>query len=161
MQKKQFLLAGTVSKTTTKQKSRQMSMLTLLNSHWSVRKMVNKCLDSIGWMLMRTSIKTQVTLDLFDIVLVVESWIKSVQPGMRLKIKYCLFVLYRPTHNLPPPPPPPPPPDSKNYIAFSGKKIFLLTFLAETSGIDLGFRFLSKTSSGVRRTCIVIFKKLC
>ena len=72
---------------------------------------------------------------------------------MGLKIKYCLFVLYRPTHNLPP--------DSKNYIAFSGKKIFLLTFLAETSGTDLGFRFLSKTSSGVRRTCIVIFKKLC
>ena len=31
--------------------------------------------------------------------------------GMRLKIKFCLFVLYLPTHNLPP--------YSKNYVAIS------------------------------------------
>ena len=39
---------------------------------------------------------------------------------VRLKIKFCLFVLYLPTHNLSP--------YSKNYIAFSGGKIFLFFY---------------------------------
>ena len=53
---------------------------------------------------------------------------------LRLKIKFCLLVLYQPTHFLPP----------KNYIA-RGKNILL--FAAEKVINLPGFWFLSKTGT--------------
>ena len=53
---------------------------------------------------------------------------------VRLKVKLCLFVLDRPTHNLNP--------DSKTYIAFSRGKIFL-SFAAKMSNSMPGIQFES------------------
>ena len=51
----------------------------------------------------------------------------------RLKVKLCLFVLDRPTHNLPPQ-------FKKLYCVFAGGKIFL-SFAAKTSDSMPGVRF--------------------